>query len=120
MEINTTRDTLLRSLESSIGLMAQSKEDGAVFLLEALSEGVGMMHRTGMLSTPEAAAWQQRVLQEFQAAHPQLAAQLAAGEPLHSDWMATLLEENPGANDLVERVRAILREFTERGLRKPH
>jgi hypothetical protein len=121
-ERKTHKDLLLHSLQGSLRLLERSTEDGAMFLLHTLVRGLTKMHGEGLLDTAEVKDWTLVVKETFTRVHPSLAAQLAAGLPLRSAELEALLADRGEYSDreLVERIHAVLADFRERGLRKPH
>lgn len=113
-----TRGLLLESLQAALRLLERSTEDGALFLLETLVRGISKMHSDGLLDATEVKDLTRLVKGNFTRVHPSLAAQLEAGVPLRSAELEALLATPD--SELVPRVRAVLAEFRERGLRKPH
>lgn len=119
-ERQAQRALLLDSLQGSLRLLEQSTEDGAMFLLDAFVRGLTKMYSDGLLNIAEVKDLTLLLKKVFTDAHPSLAAQLAAGAPLRSPELETLLADPSEGDELVQRVRAVLAEFRERGLRKPH
>lgn len=115
-----TKGLLLESLQASLRLMERSTEDGALFLLETAVRGVTKMHGDGLLDAAEVKDLILQVKDVFSRVHPSLAAQLQAGVPLRSAQLNELLDNPAHGDEVLPRVRAVLAEFRERGLRKPH
>lgn len=113
---------LLNSLQGSLRLLERSTEEGAMFLLDALVRGLTKMHSEGLLDIAEVKDLTLQIKDVFTQAHPNLAAQLAAGRPLRRTELDDLLAnpEQHSESELVERIHAVLAQFRERGLRKPH
>lgn len=121
-ERQAQRALLLDSLQGSLRLLEQSTEDGAMFLLDAFVRGLTKMYSDGLLNIAEVKDLTLLLKKVLTDAHPHLAAQLAAGRPLRNAELDELLAnpEQHSESELVERIRAVLAQFRERGLRKPH
>lgn len=119
-DFQPNKGLLLEALQASLRLLERSTEDGAVFLLETFVRGLTKMHADGLLDTEEVKDLTRLVKGTFTRVHPSLAAQLEAGVPLRSAELDALLADPAQGAEQLQRVRAVLAEFRERGLRKPH
>ena len=112
---------LLSGLETTLRLLPTTTEDGALFLFNISTKSLAGMRHDGLLDAAEAQDVARLLAQALREAHPSLAAQLAAGEPLRSPAFIEMMQgKGEPEPEQVSRVRAALQTFSEHGLRKPH
>jgi hypothetical protein len=103
-------------LEAILTLMTYSKEDGGAFLLDMGLRALCVMRDDGDVGPTEALVLRARLVAAFEYAHPRVSHRLRAEMSNLNAVIAQVLYGAPADAELVQRVKAALRDFQKRGL----